>query len=207
MNFTSHSQAGQDKFIVDVLGGMRDGVFIDCGCNHPIEKSNTYALENEFGWRGLLIDNDENCVNLCRATRSPNSKSWFADGTKSDWAYGLGSAMSIFGYHPCRDVIDYLSLDCDIATLDTLKPIMEELNHGRKIRAITLEHDAYRFGEGPRNEMLAILNNHGYDILCADVMDQGLSFEIWAVNPALVDMARAEKFRRSTPTEWKEFWR
>ena len=67
--------------------------------------------------------------------------------------------------------------------------------------------DRYRFGEQRRDEMVVILERHGYDILCKDVCDQGLPFEIWAVCPTLVDMARAEHFRRSNPTEWREFFK
>lgn len=51
-----HSQYGQDAFVVDHFGRKRGGVFIDIGANDGVSLSNTYYLEKELGWTGLLVE-------------------------------------------------------------------------------------------------------------------------------------------------------
>ena len=54
-----HSQALQDKFILNVLKKKRDGTFLELGGHHPININNTYILEKEFGWKGIMVEYDE----------------------------------------------------------------------------------------------------------------------------------------------------
>ncbi len=52
----SYSQFGEDLFITTLLGyEATEGVFIDIGCYHPIEFSNTYIF-SQRGWTGVAID-------------------------------------------------------------------------------------------------------------------------------------------------------
>lgn len=187
--FQSHSQAGQDRFVWEVLRHPESGTFLDIGANHPVEKNNTYALE-QMGWRGILVENDAHCANLIREQREASILE--EDATTVPW---LGYLF--------QDRLDYLSLDVDFASLQVLRDLMA-LPY--RFSVLTVEHDAYRFGTERRDEMVTLLRSKGYDILCADVCDQGMSFEIWAVDPLAVDMAKAEKFRRDVPTDWKEFF-
>jgi hypothetical protein len=189
MSFQSHSQAGQDQFAWEILG-HKPGTFLDIGANHPVEKSNTYALE-QMGWTGIMVENDAHCVDLLRAQRGACLLA--GDATKLDWTT---VALPHGG-------IEYLSLDVDESTLAVLRNLMAAK---ARFSLITLEHDAYRFGTERRDEMAELLRGDRYDILCADVCDKGLSFEIWAVDPLAVDMKKAEKFRRIGPTDWKEFF-
>lgn len=160
MNGMSHSQAGQDAWAFDTLTGSRAPVpssrtFLDVGCNHPVQINNTLALE-KLGWRGILIDNDAYCVDLCRQHRQ--SPVYDADSTKFDYA-----AL------PIKD-FDYLSLDVDAATLDTLRKILAD---GITFRVATIEHDGYRFGPGPRDAMRELLTAAGYKLERADVCHPG----------------------------------
>lgn len=50
------SQYGQDAFVVDLFGGKRDGVFVDIGANDGVSLSNSYVLERQYGWSGLLVE-------------------------------------------------------------------------------------------------------------------------------------------------------
>jgi hypothetical protein len=52
----NYSQAYQDMFVLSMLDGKRNGYFVEIGTFHPTEISNTFLLENEFGWSGVSID-------------------------------------------------------------------------------------------------------------------------------------------------------
>jgi FkbM family methyltransferase len=71
------SQLGQEFFVLEVLGGMRNGFFLDSGASDGVRASNTYLLEFAFGWRGICIEPDKTffaelvrnrncfCLNCC----------------------------------------------------------------------------------------------------------------------------------------------
>lgn len=197
----SFSQSGQDLFVNAIFDGKRDGLFLDIGCNHPIELSNTYALEQELGWRGLLIDRDEYCIQLCKEKRA--SKAWLGDALHGDWAFAGGTVLNLFGHDKPRECIDYLSLDCDENTAPILKQLLHDI-YPRRFAVLTIETDHYRFGDGPRSEIRALLELHNYDILCRDVRaSDGSAYEDWCVDRRLVDMERAERFR-SEELKWSD---
>lgn len=175
--FKSNSQAGQDKFVWEVTGHKTDGTFWDVGCGHPIDINNTYALE-QIGWTGLLVDSGSNGSEV-RANRK--SKFLNVDATRLDWntAWAPGN-------------VTYLSLDCNGATLPTLRRIP----FNRFIFSIiTVEHDKYRFGVGIQQEMRGILRAAGYELIFSDVLNQGNPFEDWWIKPGLVDDAKLLPYR------------
>lgn len=51
----SYSQTGEDSVLKQLIGNSKEGFYIDVGCGHPVDGSNTY-LFNRLGWRGLAID-------------------------------------------------------------------------------------------------------------------------------------------------------
>jgi len=182
---TFYSQAGQDRLAYALLVEPTDkhnGSFLDIGANHPVKLSNTYMLE-ELGWRGLLVDCDAYCLDLLRTQRK--SPVLAADATNCDWKKTLTDA----GLWP---TIDYLTLDCDENSAKALAGLpLGEL----AFSLITIEHDAYRFGNGLRDQERAVLHSAGYDLLCADVHSNRCCFEDWWVKPDRIDMVRAERYR------------
>lgn len=73
----SYSQCGEDM-ILDFLftGQKKPGFYVDVGCHHPRRGSNTYRFYRK-GWRGLLIDMEEDKVLSCQLAR-PRDKSILA---------------------------------------------------------------------------------------------------------------------------------
>lgn len=167
----SYSQAGQDIFVRRVLG-TTPGTFLDIGCAGD-QWSNTKALE-EDGWTGWLVDTDPNAAKgrgnfIC------------ADATKMKWSEG---------FFPPK--IDYLSLDVDENSLDALKNLPLDAT---RFRVITIEHDAYRFGDKLRDGERAILTAHGYQLVCKDVCGApNAPFEDWWVDPRNVHDHKYTKF-------------
>lgn len=187
MNFKSYSKAGQDIFAHRLLPGV--GTFLDIGSNHPTVINNTFALE-QIGWWGLLFDNDEYCWKLSADRKAPFV---FGDVTKTDWF----SVLQSFGLH--KSPIDYVSLDVDSATTATL---VNFLNYGIPFRCATIEHDSYRFGDKPRNEMRRLMVESRYVLLCEDVHDDGVPFEDWWVDRDIFQSLEAKKMHCSG-RHWK----
>jgi hypothetical protein len=192
--FKSFSQAGQDRFVHTLLP-IRDGTYLDVGANNPITINNSYGLE-VLGWDGLLVDNSGESMIACERERS--GAFYLTDAAASqNWQAALAQAALP------TDRLSYLSLDIDFATLECLKNLpLSKL----RFSVLTVETDEYR-QPGRRDTILDIMRFHGYDVLCADVCNDGLSFEIWACDPGYVNPALADKFRRSQPTEWREFFK
>ena len=159
----SYSQAGQDIFVRRILGENKPRFFLDIGCAGD-QYSNTLALEQE-GWTGILVDVDDT-----------------AKGRKTPFVRGDATKIRL----PLPDYVDYLSLDIDFGTYDALVNI---LSHGVKFGIITIEHDAYRFGDELRVPERALLNAAGYTLICADVCGiPEAPFEDWWVCKALKEV-------------------
>ncbi len=52
----SYSEGNEEIIIRHFFADRRDGFFLDVGAYHYKDKSNTYFLEKNLGWRGIAID-------------------------------------------------------------------------------------------------------------------------------------------------------
>lgn len=50
------SQWGQDRWVVELTNGKRNGYFLDIGAGHAIKDNNTWLLESQYGWNGICVD-------------------------------------------------------------------------------------------------------------------------------------------------------
>lgn len=50
------SQIGQDLFALYSLSWKRGGYFVEFGATNGVDLSNTYLLEKDFGWNGILAE-------------------------------------------------------------------------------------------------------------------------------------------------------
>ena len=172
--FVSYSQAGQDQFVYDLLGP--NGTFLDIGASHPTEMSNTYGLEL-MGWRGICVEIEHSLCELLRQHRAPITKIEEADATKISYI-GLTD-------------MDYLSLDVDERTLEVLTRLPLAT---ARFKVITIEHDAYRFGDTLCIPEREILTKAGYVLVRPDVANAAtptMAFEDWWVSSELETKARS----------------
>lgn len=63
------SQSGQDRVIDRLLGGKRDGVFVDVGGYDGVTGSNTLFFEVFRNWTGILIEPSPTQLELAKAAR------------------------------------------------------------------------------------------------------------------------------------------
>ena len=61
------------------------GYFIELGANDGITQSNTYLLEKNFGWNGLLIEAIPHKYFECKKQRSPDNQYFFAAVVNNDY--------------------------------------------------------------------------------------------------------------------------
>lgn len=164
-----YSQAHQDEFVHILLyeqGDKEDeGTYLEIGAADPIEINNTYMFEKEYGWRGVSLDCDARFI-LPWAKRRSNPL-LYLDALSADYKEMLKEFPA---------VIDYLTLDIDGLYDEVLLKIPFD-EHVFKI--ITIEHDAYRFGNRFRDAERAILTALGYRCVAGNIKKNGHSFEDW----------------------------
>lgn len=66
----SKAQLRQDLFVLFELSFKRDGFFVEFGAANGIDLSNTYLLEKEFNWKGILAEPAKCWHNDLKANRS-----------------------------------------------------------------------------------------------------------------------------------------
>lgn len=55
-----HAEILQDWWIVTLLDGMTGGFFVDLAAYDAVAYSNSYALERDYGWRGICVEPQAN---------------------------------------------------------------------------------------------------------------------------------------------------
>lgn len=180
--FQSYSTEQQDQFVNYVTKGMTKGFFVDIGCRHPIQGNNTYALEKDFEWSGILIDQDVAAIEECRKVRS-FSRCFAQDIITNPLSQKIAKLFPM--------VIDYVSFDVDEAN----DYVIQDWNFTTwMIRCFTYEHDTYRRGPRPAQKAREIFRSHGYFLVCEDVCNVlGQPFEDWWVHPDLLPKENYER--------------
>jgi len=160
-----YSQAGQDKFVLDMIGA--NGTYLEIGAAYPIVYNNTYLLELN-GWKGLSIDFEPMYLEQWKVRRNP-----------------IVIADALTYNYPDVDRYDYLQLDIDPTekTFALLQKLLKE--YKTRYSIITFETDAYldnRFVEPSRK----LLSDYGYKLERADVICEGYgAFEDWYIDTKL----------------------
>lgn len=190
MNF--YSDAGQDQFVANLLGFKRDGYSVDIGSAGSIWSNNTYTFQ-DLDWTSITVEINSK-YNSTYGTRKKGTH-YNEDALKINY-------QKIFEENEFPSNIDYLSLDVDTLSLDVLKFLPFDKY---TFKCITIEHDAYLYGDTYRATQREILKENGYDLVCANVLvpnpgHQGYKgdpcpFEDWWVNPSDFDSELLDKIR------------
>lgn len=178
-------QALQDKYVLNVLNNKQNGYFLEIGSNHPININNTYILEHNFNWKGIMVEYDSNYLSLYKSNR-PNSIHVINDARNVDYKELLTS-------HQFPNNIDYLQIDLEAdngSTIQTLELLDKQIFDTYKFATITFEHDIYNTNIYNTREISRnIFKRRGYLPVFADINNQGINpYEDWYVHPDLVDI-------------------
>ena len=181
-----NGQAEQDKFILSILKGKKNGYFLEIGSNDPIHINNTYLLEKKYNWKGIMIEYNDYFLPFYKQHRT-NSIHIIKDATMIDYKHLLDT-------NNMPSNIDYLQIDLEPSngsTIQTLEKLNNEIFNTYKFATITFEHDIYctNFGN-TRQKSREILNNKGYFCVFTDIhnVKPEYVYEDWYVHPDLVDM-------------------
>lgn len=172
----NYSQALQDMFVLTMLNGKNNGVYVEIGGSDPININNTYILEKTFGWKGLSFEIDEEIVDYYNSTRI--NKCICLDATTADYS-------KIFEENNLPKHIDYLQVDIEPAW-QTLKSLKQVDLDTYRFSVITFETDAYQGNDAVIKQSRSILTDHGYQLVASNVKNLGNAFEDWYVDPQVV---------------------
>jgi len=195
-----NGQVLQDKFVVSVLKNKQNGYFLEIGSNHPKVINNTYVLEKELNWKGIMIEYDKSWIPHYNLER-PNSIYVINDATQINYNQLLKQNNAPLN-------IDYLQIDlevCNRSTLTTLELLNNNVLNEYKFATVTFEHDIY---DGDRfNTRLAsreIFLNRGYTLVFPDVRNGPNAFEDWYIHPDLVDMNCINKIKTDQSLDYHD---
>lgn len=174
-----YSQAGQDEWVVKMLNGKTDGVFVDVGAYDGIESSNTYALEN-IGWTGICIEGNPDvyktliqkrkCACLNAAVTNYNGECSFGHDRIGGHRRVDAGTLDYLIQNNWFTRIDYLSMDIEGHELTVLSVFPFEK---WPIRLITVEHNLYCDGPEKKDALFSLLTANGFtrvqeDVKCLD---------------------------------------
>ena len=191
----SYSQAFQDLFVISIMKQKQNGYFLEIGSNDPIIHNNTYLLESQYNWKGLMVEYHSSFEQLYNQHR-PNSIYKIADARQINY-------REIMDTNNFPINIDYLQIDLDVnnkSTLDTFLLLNQTVFDKYKFATITFEHDIYTGNYFDTQKISReILKNRGYILVFPDVSvlweGEYKPFEDWWVHPDLVDIDHVDKIK------------
>lgn len=140
---TSKSQLGQDLFVLSELEFKKNGFFVEFGATNGIDLSNTYLLEKEFGWKGILAE---------------PARCWHDSLRKNRNAFIEESCV----WKDSNSVLEFN--EADFAELSTIDAYSNEDLHGRsrhrgrryEVRTISLNDLLAKYGAPSEIDYLSI---------------------------------------------------
>jgi len=173
----NYSQSMQDMFVLSILNGKKNGVYVEIGADKPRVINNSYLLESQCNWAGVSFEIEQGKVDYFNSIRK--NKCICADATKFDY-------KNLFDEKEYPKQIDYLQLDCDPPqiTLECLKKLPLE---DYRFSVITFETDLYAGGQEVQKEHWEILSSLGYQRVVKNVKNEGNPYEDWWIDPLVID--------------------
>lgn len=185
-----YSDAKQDEFVANLLNFSKNGFYVDIGSCGAVPSNNTYFFESLM-WNGICIeiDNRYNSSYLNRTCKYVN-----ADALIINY-------KTLFEASSAPNTIDYLSLDIDAKSVDVLNLLPFDTY---SFKIITIEHDAYLYGDIYKSEQNNILSSFGYLKLFENVFVEqhgftqpNCPFEDWWVYPSFFDVNKLTNLKSS----------
>jgi len=175
---SSFSQSAQDQFVLKVLDYKPNGYFLEIGSNHPININNSYLLEKEYQWNGLMVEYDRSFEELYKTYRT--SKYVIKDARQVNY-------IELMADFPKN--MDYIQIDLEVtngSTIETLEVLDKTIFPEYTFSVVTFEHDIY-VGDhfDTRNRSREIFEKNGYTLFYSNVKNQNCEYEDWYIHSSL----------------------
>lgn len=182
-----YSQANQDTLAVLLTNHKKNGWYIEIGSNNPIECNNTYLMESQYQWKGILVEWDKQFLPMYQAYR-PLAFPYIGDAAQFNYE-------DLLKKHGFPSEIDYLQIDLDAdnrSTLTTLELFDKTVFDKYTFGVVTFEHDIYRGNFfNTQEESRKIFEKNGYKRIFSNVTvfyeNMWCAFEDWYAHPKIVD--------------------
>jgi FkbM family methyltransferase len=202
----SKAQLRQDLLVLWLLDFKRNGVFIEFGATDGVDLSNTYLLEDKYGWSGILAEpaliwheklrvNRKCVIDLHAISSSSGELLDFFEAEDARFSvFGqIGSAQKSIKYtrsysvrtkslfdlieeNNLPNIIDYISIDTEGSEFD----ILNSFNfHKYTFRVMTVEHS----NTTEQEKVFKLLTSKGYTRILSDLS----SFDDWFIKPHLTN--------------------
>lgn len=154
----SHSDMGQESFVLSTLKEKKNGYYVELGSGDPVSGNNTYLLETQYNWTGLAIDINKRLADKYNSMRSNHCVA--GDALLFDYE-------EYFKTNNFPKELDYLQIDIDghdeglcLMALIAL-PMLKY-----RFKVITIEHDVILDPARipMRDAQRQILSNLGYTL-------------------------------------------
>lgn len=196
-----NGQAQQDKFVIHALQGKRDGYFLEIGSNDPIHINNTYLLESNYNWKGIMVEYEPRFLPLYKEHR-PNSIHIINDASQIVYKDVLETMNA-------PHAMDYLQIDLEEengSTLRTLQNLDRNIFDTYTFATVTFEHDIYHSNKHNTREISReIFARRGYTPVFQDI-NNGFEFpyEDWYVHPTLVNTAYIQALKSLNQKHYRQ---
>tara|TARA_B100001093_G_scaffold507458_1_gene568045 strand:+ start:1632 stop:2261 length:630 start_codon:yes stop_codon:yes gene_type:complete len=177
-----NGQVEQDKFVLKMLDFKKDGYFLELGSQHPIKNNNSYLLETDYNWTGIMIEMDKKWNKHYEEHRK-KSKHKICDALSIDFKDLLKDSPKN---------IDYLQVDLEPSNMSTINVLtnIDKVMDTYRFAVVTFEHDKYRGNFNNTVERSReIFKKNGYKLVFQNIQDDTgyeCPFEDWYVHPDLV---------------------
>ena len=198
------SQASQDIFVRVLTNNKKNGTFLEIGTNDPITYNNTYVLEIENNFKGILVEYDKSFESSYKIDR-PNSIHILNDAQKVNY-------REILDNNNFPTEIDYLQIDLEVnncSTLNTLNLLNNTVFDKYKFATVTFEHDIYTGDYFNTKEISRnIFKERGYILVFPDVSilleGKDCKFEDWYVHSELINYDIIDKIKSQVSMDHEE---
>lgn len=199
----SYSQVGQDRWAIETLKYKKHGYFLDIGAYDGIHFSNSYLLEKEFLWDGLLVeanpinynlllDNRPKCKNInvaigdeCKITNINNfnmSSKILSNNNQSNIEIEEITFKKLFKTYNVPSIIDYMSLDIEGYESKALSQFPFD---SHICLTMTVEHNLYLDGKINKQNIKNILINNNYILFKENISCDNNPFEDWYIHKSI----------------------
>ncbi|MEM7270742.1 MAG: FkbM family methyltransferase [Pseudomonadota bacterium] len=165
MHLETYSQTGQDLWVIgEVFNCAINGYFLDIGAHDGVNISNTYLLEKNHGWQGLLIEANPNTFKSLEANRSSKAVNTCLDYKEGEVEFALQDVVVNGGIvDPTLDNASAEGAEVIKVKTRRLEDVLEECGAPANIHYMSIDV------EGAEARILLDFNFEKYSFACMTI--------------------------------------